>query len=483
MKSQILSLGERERIATAAIDLIEHEGVMLTESEAVELVHGAGAKVDGDRVRMPSSLVLAAIESAPEGISIYDRLGNRTMRLEGNNHYFGAVTDAPEVIDPFTGVRRPCTFEDVRRNVLLVDALDNMYFANATGIISDRPPEMGAVLSASLSFIYSTKPLLAEPVTLEMVEACREMAALAVGGEKILRKRPILIVYSEPLSPLAHPDLSITKLLYCAEHEIPLVYTPYAAAGATAPMSIVGNVVQLCAESLSGLVLHQLKRRGAPFIFGAMPSIMDMATTVFSYGAPEFQLGNTMMAEMAHHFRLPNFGTGGSSDSQVFDGQAIIEATSSCMMAIQCGGHLVHNVGMHGNGTLVIPEMITATSEIIEMQEAMLGGVVVNDETMAMDQIREVGPMGEYVTNAHTMAHFKDVWYPKLLFRGGDKAWKASEQLTFEQRVTERTRNLIAKHEPKLIPEEIKRQIEEVVVRAEALSAEQPGGVTHDLTP
>jgi len=472
MKSQILSLEDREKIAAAAIDLIEHEGVVLTESEAVELVHGAGATVDGDRVRMPSSLVLAAIESAPEGISIYDRLGNRTMQLEGNNHYFGAVTDAPEVIDPFTGVRRPCTFEDVRRNVLLVDALDNMYFANATGIISDRPPEMGAVLSASLSFIYSTKPLLAEPVTQEMLEACHEMAALAVGGEKILHKRPIMIVYSEPLSPLAHTDSSIMKLLYCAEHEIPLVYTPYAAAGATAPMSIVGNVVQLCAESLSGLVVHQLKQRGAPFIFGAMPSIMDMGTTVFSYGAPEFQLGNSMMAEMAHHFRLPNFGTGGSSDSQVFDGQAILEASSSCMMAILSGGHLVHNVGMHGNGTMVIPEMIMATSEIIEMQEAMLGGVVVNDETMALDSIREVGPMGEYVTNAHTLKHFKDVWYPKLLFRGGDKTWKASEQLTFEQRVTEKTRNLITKHEAKPVPEEIKRQIEEVVVRAGALSAE-----------
>ena len=472
MKSQILSLEDREKIAAAAIDLIEHEGVVLTESEAVELVHGAGATVDGDRVRMSSSLVLAAIESAPEGISIYDRLGNRTMQLEGNNHYFGAVTDAPEVIDPFTGVRRPCTFEDVRRNVLLVDALDNMYFANATGIISDRSPEMGAVLSASLSFLNSTKPLLAEPVTQEMLEACHEMAALAVGGEKILHKRPIMIVYSEPLSPLAHTDSSIMKLLYCAEHEIPLVYTPYAAAGATAPMSIVGNVVQLCAESLSGLVVHQLKQRGAPFIFGAMPSIMDMGTTVFSYGAPEFQLGNSMMAEMAHHFRLPNFGTGGSSDSQVFDGQAILEASSSCMMAILSGGHLVHNVGMHGNGTMVIPEMIMATSEIIEMQEAMLGGVVVNDETMALDSIREVGPMGEYVTNAYTLKHFKDVWYPKLLFRGGDKTWKASEQLTFEQRVTEKTRNLITKHEAKPVPEEIKRQIEEVVVRAGALSAE-----------
>lgn len=469
VKFQILDREERERIAAATLDLMEQAGVVLTHPEAVELMHGAGANVDGNRVRLPSSMVLDAIESAPESISIYDRSGNLTMQLEGTHCYFGAVVDAPEVIDPVSKSRRPCTQEDVRRHALLVDALENMYFANASGLVSDRHPDLGAVVSASLCITHSPKPLLAEPVGIEMVEACRQMAALAVGGDQILRERPMLIVYTEPVSPLVHPDLSIAKLLYCAEHEIPLVYTPFAATGATAPMSIVGNVVQLCAESLSGLVVHQLKHKGAPFVFGAMPSIMDMRTTVFSYGAPEFQLGNTMMAEMAHHFRLPNFGTGGCSDSQVFDGQAILEAASSCMMAMLCGGHLVHNVGMHGNGTLVMPEMITATSEIIEMLEAMFGGVVVNDETMALDLIREVGPMGEYVTHAYTLKHFKDVWYPNLLFRGGDKAWRASEQLTFEQRVAARTCDLIEKHEPEPMPEVIKGQIAEVVARAEAV--------------
>ena len=451
------------------LDLLDHEGVILKQSEAVELLHGAGARVDGDRVRLPSWLVLDAIESAPERVSIYDRSGNLTMQLEGHHCYFGAVIDAPDVIDPFAKSRRPCTQEDVRRHALLVDALDNMYFANASGLVSDRHPDLGAVVSVSLCLTHSTKPILAEPLRLEMAQACRQMAALAVGGDQILRERPMLIMYTEPLSPLAHPDLSIAKLLYCAEHEIPLVYTPFAATGATAPMSIVGNVVQLCAESLSGLVVHQLKHKGAPFIFGAMPSIMDMRTTVFSYGAPEFQLANTMMAEMAHHFQLPNFGTGGCSDSQVFDGQAILEAALSCMMAMLCGGHLVHNVGMHGNATLVMPEMITATSEIIEMLEAMLGGVIVNDETMALNLIRKVGPMGEYVTHAHTLKHFKEVWYPNLLFRGGDKAWRASKQLTFEQRVTARTCDLIEKHKPNPMPEVTRRQIAEVVARTEAV--------------
>ena len=127
------------------------------------------------------------------------------------------------------------------------------------------------------------------PITPDGLIDCHEMAALAVGGENALRGRPAMIVYAEPVSPLVHPDESVRKLLYCAEHEIPIVYIPYAAMGGTAPQSQAAIVAQLCAESLSGLVIHQLKQPGAPFIFGGMASVMDLKTTIFSYGAPEFQ--------------------------------------------------------------------------------------------------------------------------------------------------------------------------------------------------
>jgi trimethylamine--corrinoid protein Co-methyltransferase len=294
------------------------------------------------------------------------------------------------------------------------------------------------------------------------------MAALAVGGEDVLRARPVLIVYSEPVSPLVHPDESVKKLLYCAEHEIPLVYTPYAAMGGTAPMSQAAIIAQLCAESLSGLVVHQLKQRGATFIFGGMPSVMDMRTTIFSYGAPEFQLGNTLMAEMAHHFALPNFGTAGTSDSQAFDGQAVLEATSSCLMAALSGANLIHDVGLLGNATVVMPEMIVATNEIVGMLHHLFGAVPVNDETLALDVIGAVGPGGEFVTHPHTLRHFRHVWYPELLYRGGAEAWETSEQWTFEQRVNAKTRELIQEHQPVPLPDDVAESIKGIVARAEA---------------
>jgi trimethylamine--corrinoid protein Co-methyltransferase len=314
------------------------------------------------------------------------------------------------------------------------------------------------------------------PVTLEALVDCREMAALAVGGETALRERPVLIVYAEPVSPLVHPDDAIRRLLYSAEHAIPLVYSGYAAMGATAPMSPAAIIVQLCAESLSALVVHQLRGPGAPFIFGGMASLMDMQTTIFSYGAPEFQRGNTLMTEMAHHFDLPNFVTAGTSDAQPFDGQAVLEAVSSCMMAYLAGANLIHDVGLLGSATVVLPAMIVTTDEIVAMLHHLFEDIEVCDETLLLDVIEQIGPGGEFVTHAHTYEHFRDVWYPRLLFRGGADEWtmsdRSSTQQPFEQRVSARACDMMEEHEPARLPQDVTEAIRAVVARAEAALSE-----------
>jgi len=464
---RILTDEEQRRIAEAAFELLERVGVKLTEPEAQGLLQGAGARINGDRAHIPAQLVKEAIQSAPLGNSIYTRDGELAMRLEGYNYYYGAHTDAPDVLDPFTHQRRPCQEEDVRRNAALIDAMPNISYTTASGLVADCPPEIADRVSLAQCLKNSTKPVLAMPTTLRALADSREMAALAVGGDDELRVRPLLIIYSEPVSPLVHPDESLRKLLYCAEHEIPLVYTPYAAMGGTAPQSQAAIIAQMCAESLSGLVIHQLKRPGAPFIFGGMPSVMDMKSTVFSYGAPEFQLGNSLMAEMAHYFELPSFGTAGTSDSQIFDGQAVLEAMSSCMMAALSGANLIHDVGLLGSATVVMLEMIVAINEIIGMIYHLLCEVPVNDEALALNVISDVGPGGQFVTHLHTLCHFREMWYPELLYRGGEKAWRASEQLTFEKRVNARTRELLQRHQPEPLPPDVAESIQEIIARSE----------------
>jgi trimethylamine--corrinoid protein Co-methyltransferase len=275
-----------------------------------------------------------------------------------------------------------------------------------------------------------------------------------------------MIVYAEPVSPLTHSDDALRKLLACAELEIPLVYSAYAAMGGTAPMSPAAITVQLCAETLSGLVIHQLKNPGAPFIFGGMASLMDMRTTVFSYGAPEFQRGNTLLAEMAAHFGLPNFGTAGTSDAQTVDGQAIAEAASSCLMAALVGADLIHDVGLLGNATAVSPELIVASDEIIGMARHLLGEVDVGDAALALDVIGEVGPGGEFVTHDHTFDHFRDVWYPALFYRGGAKAWRPGESETFTERVNGRIQELLQTHQPQPLAADAVAAMEQIIAAA-----------------
>jgi trimethylamine--corrinoid protein Co-methyltransferase len=469
---RILSDQRRAKIATAVFDLLERVGVRLTEPEARDLLRGAGAHIEGNRVRIPADLVKQAINSAPSSMAIYTRDGDLAMELGGRSAHFGAHTDAPDVLDPCAGERRSCTEADVGRHAILIDGLPNISYTTASGMVSDRPAKVADRVALAQCLIHSPKPVLAMPVTHQALVDCREMAALAVGGSERLIERPILIVYAEPVSPLVHPDESIQKLLYCAEHQVPLVYSAYAAMGGTAPMSPAAITVQLCAESLSALVVHQLKRAGAPFIFGGMASLMDMQTTVFSYGAPESQRGNTLMAEMAQTFDLPNFGTGGTSDAQTFDGQAVLEAASSCLMAYLTGADLIHDVGLLGNATVVMPAMIVATDTIVAMLHRLLGEIDVSDEALALDVIKQVGPGGEFVTHPHTFAHFRDVWYPELLFRAGAEGWAASEQKTFQQRMNARACELMEQHQPARLPEDVVRAIQVIVARAEAALSE-----------
>jgi trimethylamine--corrinoid protein Co-methyltransferase len=210
-------------------------------------------------------------------------------------------------------------------------------------------------------------------------------------------------------------------------------------------------------------VIHQLKRPGAPFIFGGMASLMDMHSTVFSYGAPEFQAGNTMRAEMAYYFGLPNFGTAGTSDAQCLDGQAIIEALSSCMLAQLSGTQLVHDIGLLGSATLVSPEMIVASNEILELLAHMFSEGQPDAESLSLDLFKEAHERGEFLSHAYTLQHFHEIWYPALFYRHGAKHWQDGASLPFEKRLTARTQELIRDRRPAALPNDLAQAIWKII--------------------
>jgi trimethylamine--corrinoid protein Co-methyltransferase len=224
-------------------------------------------------------------------------------------------------------------------------------------------------------------------------------------------------------------------------------------------MAFAGTIVQGSAESLSGLVLTQLVRQGAPFVYGAMTTVMDMRTTVCSYGAPEMSLMVAAMAKMAQYYKLPFFGIAGCSDAKFPDPQAATEAAYSCLSSALSGANLIHDCGLLDHGSLVSPAYIVFVNEMLHMVNQYLLGVPVNDETLAVHLINSVGPGKHYFQMEHTLKHFREVWYSGLFDRSIYDVWLGQGGKHFSERLREQTLEVM-KHQPKPLPSEVIRELD-----------------------
>jgi trimethylamine---corrinoid protein Co-methyltransferase len=456
----VLSAEQMEQIHQATLELLERTGVQMTHPRGLEILSGSGAHVDGKRVRIPAWMVEDAIRKAPSRVALASRGGERQVFLEGDKYWFGPSLDCIDYLDPFNEQRRPFTSDDCRITAGLADALPNFSWVMTIGLASDVPPEIADRVIARQVFTYTEKPLVFCCNDVDSVRDIYEMAVLIAGGEARFRQAPTVVHYSEPISPLSYYDPAVEKILYCAERGIPLINYPAPQGAATAPATLAGEIVQGSAESLSGLVLAQLARPGAPFIYGAFATKMDMRTTIFSYGAPEFTLMVAAMAQMAQRYRLPFFGTGGCTDAKFPDAQAAAEVAFSCLTSAAVGANLVHNAGSWlDHGSLASPAFMVLVNEILCMVEQLMGGVPVSPETLALEVMDQVGPGGHYLNHEHTLRHFRETWYSDLFDRSIYGKWLERGGRRFEERLRDKTLKVM-QHRPRPLPEDICRELE-----------------------
>lgn len=428
---RLLNSSELEKIEAGAYEILERVGMKLTDPESKESLAGVGAEIDGDRVYLPEELVRESIESAPRSLEIFDQAGNQALSLAGRKSYFGASIDGPNILDPREGTYRDCREDDIGRIVRLADKLENISFLMPAGFAADHPSRMAEIVATKQVLLNTDKPFVAITEGLDDLKAVHEMVETKAED---FRERPFFVNYAEPISPLVNPDSSVRKVRYCAKEEIPLLYSPFLAMGATAPQDPPTAVAQAAAESLFGLVLQQGINPGAPFVLGGMPSLMDMETANFSYGAPDLHVMSSAITELGHQLGLPVFGTGGTGDSRLFDSQAVLEALSSSYMAALSGTNLIHDVGLFGSAKILIPEMIVAMDEIIDLLRNTITGLRSEDE-LAVDLLEEVGPGGEFVSHSHTMENFKESWYPRFVDRSPFNTGEAGDISPFCDRI------------------------------------------------
>ncbi|MGD2184933.1 MAG: trimethylamine methyltransferase family protein [Desulfobacterales bacterium] len=456
----VLSTDQINQIHAATMEVLERTGVQITHPKALELLDTAGARVSGNRVRIPAQMVAEAIHTSPSCFALGTRSGELAFLLEDHKSWYGAGLDCMEYLDPFTNVRRPFTSEDCRVTATIANALPNYSWSMTLGLVADVSADFADRVIARQALTYCEKPLFFCCKDLNSLRAIYDMAVLIAGGEERFRQAPSIATICSAISPLCYDDDTVEKVIFCAEKGIPQVLFPGLQAGATSPATFAGTIVQGSAESLSGLLVAQLVRTGAPVIYGAFTTIMDMATAIFSYGAPEMNLMTAAMVQMARHYHLPFFGTAGCSDAKMHDDpQAVIEATFSCLSSALSGAHLVHDFGLLDHSAAISPNYLVLIDELLCMVNQYIRGILVNDETLAVDLIDRVGPGGHYLEEEHTRHYFRDVWYSDLFDRTNYDEWLNQGSIHFSERLREKTRKLID-HNAASLPADIIKEMD-----------------------
>ncbi|TGE39206.1 trimethylamine methyltransferase [Desulfosporosinus fructosivorans] len=444
----ILDQEKFEQIHEASLHLMENVGMKIGGTRALKLLHDNGAVTTGDGLTIiPRGLVERALKSVPKELVLYTRDGEPSMKINNDNPvYFGTHADQLELVDPLSGIVRKFLRKDTAMMCKLADYLPNIHFILSVGMSSDVRPVVQSQITFLETVKHFSKTINFSTNDIEGLKDIIEIAAIVAGGLKNLQEKPFIFNYCEPISPLAHPNESTEKLYISAENRIPVVYMPYCMMGGTSPMSFAGTLAQCNADMLTGLVITQLVSEGAPFIYGSMPSVFDMRTTIGSYGAPEFHLLVAASSDLAAYYGIPFFGTAGCTDAKVLDEQAVVETTMELFSTMLSKANIVHDVGVMDHCNSVSPELVVLADEIIEGLKHYTQGVQVNTEELALDVIKEVGPGGHFLTNIHTLNNFKKVWYPSLFSRD----MQNSNESQVKGKVREKIRSIMESH---LVPQ------------------------------
>jgi len=424
--------------ARAASDrILEQAGVEVPHTEARELLAGAGARVEGSRVHIPAAVVDRALATAPAAFEVPGR-GKGGMTVEQGRTYFGTGPDCLYVRDPLTGERRRAVLDDVRTSAALCDKLDQVDYVMSMALPQDAPITSDDLLQFAAMLEGTTKPIVMStshgpdslPAMLEMAGLCGERHSFAC-----------LLMSSPPLR--FDPDAA-GKLIACARLGIPVVLAPAPSAGATAPASMSAAVVVGDAEMLAGLCIHQLACPGAPFVYGAGASALDMRTALDPYVGPDHFLGNQAACDLARFYGLPSWSYAGTSDAKTLDEQWSADVAITTLLGALSRATLLHDLGYMESGMGGSHESIVLGAELASFARSFTRDLSLDEEALQLDEIIAVGPGGNHLGRSYTRAHHRDFWQTDLFDHTVFERWQADGAATLGERVARKTAALMA---------------------------------------
>ncbi|MBE9572222.1 MAG: trimethylamine methyltransferase family protein [Proteobacteria bacterium] len=460
---------EIKKIHATSLRVFDEVGVEVNSLEGRELFRNAGAVVDEANrlVKISHRLVEELIKKAPSVVNLYGRAedGELDCEIGGRKVYLGTGGTALNVQDPGSQDSRKAILEDVMNMARLVEALDDIHFFMLNVYPNDIPVEDVDVNRFGAALNLTRKHVMGGVYTLEGVRDVIKMAEIIAGSPQKLRERPFISMVTCPISPFKLDKSYAQLTIEAARSRIPVVVPAEPLCGATAPVTLAGNLVVQNVDTLAGVMLAQLANPGTPTIYGCISSITDLRDMKYLSGAVEMGLMNAAAAQMAQFYKLPIYATGGMSDSKVNDAQAGYESAITNLMVALAGGNFIHDAAGFLEFCMTASyDKLVIDNEIIGMVMRAVEGIQVNDETLAFDLIRKTGPGGHFVSARHTRRNMRSSQYiPQLSDREDRSKWQDAGSKDTRARATDKVREILGRPPQSFLPEEkrerIKREI------------------------
>jgi trimethylamine--corrinoid protein Co-methyltransferase len=467
---RVLSDEQLERIHLSALGLLWDPGVLCESTPVLDLMRQAGATVDAHTrmVRLPAAMVEQAIRTAPSSFVLHGRADPAMdLCIEDGRVYYGmGGTSEPLTWDWKEWKPRRPTKADMVANTRVGHALPNIDFVQTLCMSGDQPTGQIFFHDFDAIFRNTTKPSVINILERPFTQHLLEITAAASGGESLLREKPSVLGIVTPITPLKFAVMN-EGILDAVQAGVPILYSPGPLMGATGPATIAGTVVLTMAEVLFGVVLTQAIRPGAPVILKPDVDVFDMSTTQCTYSSPEQNLGKAAAVQLARHYHLPIYGLGGGVEAKVPDAEAAAIAMMSMLMVGMAGMNMCQSLGTMSWGQYGAAEMAVICDEMVAMIRRVLSGIAFNDETLALDVIREVGPGGSFLQHDHTVAHFrKELFFPKFFRRQTLEQWQAAGSKMIHDVAHERVEEILRTAGPVPLPPGADAEIERAVQRA-----------------
>ena len=466
---EILAPEQIEQLHEASMRILEEIGLDFTDAEALDLWERAGARVDRaeQHVWMDRGLVMEAVALAPSSFTWRARNPAKSVFIGGNAVAFAPQGGVAYVTDLDAGRRRG-TLEDYRTFLKLNQTLNVLHFAGEQLIAPyEVPGSLRHLKRLPLALTLTDKAVMEAAHGREITADALAMVRLVFGDE--LSGDPVIGGVINASSPLRYDARMLGGLITFARAGQVNVVTPFILAGAMGPISIAGALAQQNAEALAGIALTQLVRPGAPVIYGGFTTNVDMKTGSPAFGTPEGAWAMSIGAQLARRYQLPYRGSGSLSNSKVPDAQAAYETQWTLWPAVLSHTNFVmHAVGWLEGGLVVSYEKIVIDAEGLAMFQHFLQGFAIDDDTLALDMIAEVGPGGHHFGTPHTQARYSTEFYQSSLSdRQGYENWLAAGGRGTAQRAKALWKDLLNHYEPPPIDPAIRDALADHAARRE----------------